>query len=129
VPDVYVSCERRVGKCKEFSRENPGLQPLKGERRVIMSDYIERAQEILDADGKGVRYKTLTLQQIRKWSAWREPVASDLKAWSKGERMFAFEDGSVHFMDSGSTLHPGYTNAAEISEWISFLDGLEECWH
>jgi hypothetical protein len=94
-----------------------------------MSDYLERAQEILDAEKRGVRYKTLTLQQIRRWNGWREPVPSDLQAWSKGERMFAFEDGSVHFMDSGSTLHPGYNSAPKISEWIKFLDGHEERWH
>lgn len=94
-----------------------------------MRNYIERAQEILEADRKGIRYKALTLEQIRKWSNWREPVASDLKEWSKGERMFAFEDGSVHFMDSGSTLHAGYNSAEEISEWIKFLDQHEERWH
>lgn len=85
-------------------------------------ENIDIAGRIAEGEREGLRYKILTLGQLRKWKAWRDPGKTSGQAWNSGEWMIAFEDGSVHFRDGGGELRGPLGHAKEIAEWMDFLD-------
>jgi hypothetical protein len=90
--------------------------------------YRERAESVVEGKVHEIRYKILTLGQLR------ESVRSHLvgkkgeEIWNNGERVLAFEDGTLAFKESGSDLWASLDNAEELAEWISFLDQFHESW-
>ena len=89
----------------------------------------DRANTIVARDGSPVRYKTLTVEQVRKWRNWEPgPDGKSGREWGQGERVYAFEDGSVYFVDSGYPLKEPSVDPAEVAGWIEFLDGFWKNW-
>ncbi len=45
-----------------------------------------------------------------------------------GERVLAFEDGTLAFKESGADLWGTLDNVDDLARWISFLDKFSEGW-
>ncbi|MCE5242319.1 MAG: hypothetical protein ABFD98_20375 [Syntrophobacteraceae bacterium] len=88
----------------------------------------QRAKTIVARNGEPLRYKILTLEQIGRWREWRDPGRESGQEWGNGERVYAFEDGSVYFVDSGYPLRQESATEADVVRWIDFLDGFRQKW-
>lgn len=88
------------------------------------------ARGILAGRNDGLRYKILTLGQIRKWKAWHDPGKENGEPWNNGEWMIAFEDGCVNFREGGGAFRGPLKRVEEIAAWIEFLNGHHfNRWH
>jgi hypothetical protein len=99
---------------------------LKDAKKI--GDYLERAKAILDGRSNDTRYKILTLGELDK-SERRHFVGKDgEQRWNDGERVLAFEDGTLAFKESGSELWGTLDHAEHLACWIGLLDSFPQRW-
>lgn len=91
-------------------------------------EYLARAQCIISGKAGEIRCKLLTLGQLRKCERSQLVGKKGEELWADGERVLAFEDGTVAFKESGSLLWAPMDNADGLAKWIRFLSGLHEAW-
>lgn len=91
-------------------------------------EYLARAQAIIDGKEGEIRCKILTLGQLRKSERSQLLGKKGEEMWADGERVLAFEDGTVAFKESGSTLWAPLDNPDRLGNWIRFLSGFHESW-
>ena len=91
-------------------------------------DFSERAKEIAQGNVKQIRYKTLTFEQLKKWGDVHDRGKKGEDNWNSGERVFAFEDGTVNFKEGGGMIQNAFKDPSQLSKWIAFLDGFSKEW-
>jgi hypothetical protein len=90
--------------------------------------YLKRAESVIEGNVDEIRYKILTLGQLRKSERSHLVGKKGEEIWNNGERVLAFEDGTLAFKESGADLWTPLDNVAELAGWISFLDQFHESW-
>ncbi len=91
-------------------------------------EYLERAQAIIDGKTAETRCKVLSLGQLRKSERSQLLGKKGEEKWADGERVLAFEDGTVAFKESGSTLWAPLDKLDPLANWIQFLSEFHESW-
>jgi len=91
-------------------------------------ERFERAKAIAEGKTKDLCYKTLTLDQVSKSERWHPVGKRGETMWAYGERVLAFEDGTLAFKESGADLLGALDKADEIEKWINLLDRFHERW-
>jgi len=91
-------------------------------------EYLARAQSLIDGKAGEIRCKILTLGQLRKSERSQLVGKKGEELWADGERVLAFEDGTVAFKESGSLLWSPLDNPDGLANWIRFLSGFHENW-
>lgn len=113
-----------LGPQSGFERRGP-VEPKSAQRSW---DYLVRAKTILDGRADETRYKILTLGQL-DISERRHFVGKEgEQRWNDGERVIAFEDGTLAFKESGSDLWGAMDRAEDLACWIGILDSFPERW-
>lgn len=83
---------------------------------------------VLDGRADEIRYKVLTLGQL-DISRRRQLVGKDgEQRWNDGERVLAFEDGTLAFKESGSEYWGPLDHMGDLACWIGLLDSFPERW-
>ena len=102
--------------------------PLKIRQDQRPRGYLERANDVLDGDGDEIRYKVITLGELDKSKRRHFVGKRGEEHWNDGERVLAFEDGTVVFKESGSEFWGALDYPDEAARWIAFLENLPERW-
>ena len=91
-------------------------------------EYLERARTIIDGKADEIRCKIVTLGQLRKSERSQLLGKKGEERWADGERVLAFEDGTVAFKESGSVHWAPLDNPDGLAKWIGLLSELHESW-
>ncbi len=102
--------------------------PVKRKIEMSWSGYLERAKVIVDGQVDTDRFKTLTLGQVQKSDRSHPVGKAGEEMWNYGERVLAFEDGTLAFKESGSDLWEALDDPDGLARWIRFLDRFDEQW-
>jgi hypothetical protein len=92
------------------------------------AECLERAEAVKEGKVVEIRYKTLTLGQLRESERSHLVGKKGEERWNNGERVLAFEDGTLAFKESGADLWASLDNVDELAGWINFLDQFHESW-
>ena len=91
-------------------------------------EAVERAREIVEGRAKDICYKTLTFGELKKSERWNPVGKKGQTDWNHGERVLAFDDGTLAFKESGADLWGTLDNVDELAKWINLLDSFPEGW-
>jgi hypothetical protein len=89
---------------------------------------FDKAKAIAEGRNKDLCYKTLTLGQLSRSERWHPVGKRGETMWNHGERVLAFEDGTLAFKESGADLWGTLDNVDDLAKWIDLLDKFHEGW-
>jgi hypothetical protein len=112
----------------EYLSEMEAWRPGVRRDKERWAEYLERAESVIEGNVDETRYKILTLGQLRRSERSHLVGKKGEEMWNDGERVLAFEDGTLAFKESGADLWASLDNADELAAWISFLDRFHESW-